>query len=197
MKQLLAASLLVLMLFVAVACTSPSPTPSATPTRVESTSTVTTAAPVTQAPPAIQPVLTNTATLEPVPTPSAMPTSPPPTAQPTLCSPPPGWPAYTIQAGDTLFSIAYNTGTSVDQLKLANCLAGDTIYAGQTLLVPFIPYIPPSFPTLPSPARSGSNARNGVHHRATFSTRAKQSDSDRNTPIGSAWYYVCLSDRPF
>ncbi len=147
MKQLRSTSLLILMLLVAVACASPSPTPPVAPIKIESTPATT----ATQSPPAIQPAPTNTATLEPIPIPSAMPTSPP-TAQPTPCGPPPGWPAYTIQAGDTLFSIAYNTGTSVDQLKLANCLVGDTIYAGQALFVPFAPYIPPALPTiLPGP----------------------------------------------
>ena len=82
----------------------------------------------------------------PIPLPT--PTVPPPTDLPTPCGQPTGWPAYTVQAGDTLFGIAYNTGISLDQLKLANCLPGDTIYIGQVLFVPFIPYIPPASPTI-------------------------------------------------
>src|SRR5690606_40667355 len=47
------------------------------------------------------------------------------------------WPAYIVQAGDTLFGIALWTGINVDQLALANCLANpNAISAGQVLRVP-------------------------------------------------------------
>lgn len=41
--------------------------------------------------------------------------------------------SYTIQSGDTLWSISQKTGTTVDQLKSANGLSSNMIYAGETL----------------------------------------------------------------
>jgi LysM repeat protein len=146
MKQLCSTALLVLVLFVAVACTSPSPTPPmVAPDELKATQV----AVATQSPLLIQPVPSSTPTLEPALITSATPIFPLATAQPTPCRPPADWVDYTVKPGDTLFGIAYNTGISVDQLKLANCLVGDTIYAGQKLFVPFIPYIPPAFSALP------------------------------------------------
>lgn len=40
---------------------------------------------------------------------------------------------YTVQAGDSLYSIATKYGTTVQQLKTINNLASDTIYVGQVL----------------------------------------------------------------
>lgn len=40
---------------------------------------------------------------------------------------------YTIQPGDTLWSISQKNGTTVDQLKAANGLSSDRIYAGDTI----------------------------------------------------------------
>jgi LysM repeat protein len=170
MKQLCLTSLLVLVLLVAAACASPTPTPRVVPIQPAATPTATAA----QSPAPVRPIPTSTPTAEPTTLPSATPTAPP-TVQPTPCGQPAGWPAYTIQAGDTLFSIAYNTGTSVDQLKLANCLQGDTIYAGQPLFVPFIPYVPPAVDTFPSmpqvspPQGAVVQPELGSAPRATFS----------------------------
>jgi LysM repeat protein len=66
-------------------------------------------------------------------------------ASPTLpyrCGPPLGWIIYYVQPGDTLFSLARRHGTSVEAIRIANCLTGYTIYAGQPL------YLPPLPPTL-------------------------------------------------
>lgn len=43
---------------------------------------------------------------------------------------------YTIQGGDTLSSIARQHGCSVAELRAANELTGDAIYAGRTLVIP-------------------------------------------------------------
>jgi LysM repeat protein len=71
-----------------------------------------------------------------------------PSHTPTPCGPPAGWLVYFIQAQDTLFSLARNTGTTLQQLKLANCLAADTIYVGQVL---YVPRLPPTRTFTPSP----------------------------------------------
>ncbi len=61
------------------------------------------------------------------------------TPSPTACAPRTGWVIYFVQRGDTLFRIAFNTGTNVAELKLANCLIGDQIFPGQSLYVPRLP----------------------------------------------------------
>jgi LysM repeat protein len=64
----------------------------------------------------------------------------PTTTPEETCGPPPGWVYYTVQYGDTLYSISQMVGTTVFDLQLANCLVGQTnIRAGQRLYVPFVP----------------------------------------------------------
>ncbi len=43
---------------------------------------------------------------------------------------------HVIQPGETLFRIALNHGVTVDALRAANGISGNTIYAGQTLIIP-------------------------------------------------------------
>ena len=52
-------------------------------------------------------------------------------------SPPQNWVAYTVQRSDTLSSLGQRTGVSWQRIQMANCLAGTTIFAGQTLYLPF------------------------------------------------------------
>ncbi|GAA0498551.1 hypothetical protein GCM10008986_27080 [Salinibacillus aidingensis] len=47
---------------------------------------------------------------------------------------------YTIESGDTLFSIAQKYDIDVDDIKAANNLPGDTIKAGQSLTIPAASY---------------------------------------------------------
>jgi hypothetical protein len=46
------------------------------------------------------------------------------------------WPIYRVKPGDTLFSLALATGSTVQELLSANCLASSQIYSGQALYVP-------------------------------------------------------------
>lgn len=43
---------------------------------------------------------------------------------------------YTVQPGETLFTLARRFGTTVAAIKAANNLTGDTIFVGQTLFIP-------------------------------------------------------------
>lgn len=95
-----------------------------------------------------QPVFTPqpTAFVTPFPTLTPLPTSAP------TCVPRTDWPTVVVQAGDTLFGLALWTGTTVDQLALANCLSNpNAIAAGQVLRVPRVPPARPTVmpPTLP------------------------------------------------
>jgi LysM repeat protein len=107
--------------------------------------------PITATP---SPSVTTTASFTPSPTHTSTPTPTPTptwtfTPTPTPCGPPAGWVIYIVQPGDTLFSLARNTGTTPDQLLLANCLTGSTIIAGQGIFVPRLPPTRTSTPQAP------------------------------------------------
>lgn len=70
-------------------------------------------------------------------TPTSMPTST--FIPPTTCQPPAGWIAISIQAGDTLDSIAARYRTSKDLIRNGNCLVIDSLIAGKIIYVPPAP----------------------------------------------------------
>lgn len=104
----------------------------------------------------LPPTATQTLTLTPLPTQTQtyMPTgtaTPTPTdtlilPTSTVCGPPAGWTTYVVRWGDTLGSLSRRLGVSVEQLRIANCLTSNVIYAGQTLYVPFLPQISTASP---------------------------------------------------
>jgi LysM repeat protein len=105
-------------------------------------------------PPACQPGSAVTAVrpaASPSPTPARLPGSMvgTPLRYPT-CGPPHYWVHYTVCPGDTLYSLANWFGISASTLQSANCLANDTIYAGQVLWVPPWPDPPACQPRPPA-----------------------------------------------
>jgi LysM repeat protein len=78
----------------------------------------------------------------PVP-PGTTPESPPATAPPAptaTCAPAPDdWVTYYVHRGDTLYSLARVTGTTVERVMSVNCLSSTTIEVGQALLLPQLP----------------------------------------------------------
>jgi LysM repeat protein len=62
----------------------------------------------------------------------------------TACGHSSTWVKYTVQSGDNLFRISQLYRTTVAELKNANCLSSDTIYAGQILWVPNVPTSTPA-----------------------------------------------------
>ena len=93
------------------------------------------------------PTQTATSTETLVPTPTYTPTAtqtPTNTDLPTVtsCVMRFDWPTYRVKRGDTLFSIALATGSTVRELMEANCLMSDRIFAGQLLYVPRLPVTP-------------------------------------------------------
>ncbi len=74
------------------------------------------------------------------------------------CTPFTTWPVYTVVAGDTLGQIAQRSGTTVQQLVAANCLANsELIYAGQQLYVPVLPATVTPAPTAIPAATANPN----------------------------------------
>lgn len=71
-----------------------------------------------------------------------------PTPTPCAVAPPSNWGLYTVQTGDTLFSLAAARGATADQVKQVNCLADETIQVGQQL---YLPLLPTPVPTIPPP----------------------------------------------
>jgi LysM repeat protein len=61
------------------------------------------------------------------------------TPSPTPCPLPDGWVIYTIQPGDTLESLADQTGTTVEELMRANCMSDNLIIAYEDINLPSRP----------------------------------------------------------
>lgn len=91
----------------------------------------------------LEPALTDTPTATQTPTNTDQPVA-------TLCVVRFEWPAYRVKRGDTLFSLAIATGSTVHELVSANCLESDRIIAGQLLYLPRLPVEPTPTDTLTS-----------------------------------------------
>ncbi len=143
--------------------------------------------------PALSTEIQPTATLSSTPVPRTS-TETPTRARPRRTTAPPAcvkrgdWVSYTILRGDTLSSIAARYGLSVQALKEGNCLNTDRIYAGGTLLVP---WLPPSEPTQrpsprPRPTRTSSPTPKptaiGSETPSPTATEAPTGEPGTNTP---------------
>lgn len=65
---------------------------------------------------------------------------------PTSCQPPPGWVSYTVRPGDTLSSLASQSGARSEDILRANCISSDQISANDLIYLPDYP--PTPLPTL-------------------------------------------------
>jgi len=120
--------------------------------------------PLRKSTPSITPA--DTATASATPTSQALPAKPKsgqskPKA--TTCGPPSYWVRYTVRSGDNLTRIALATGTTVSQLRSANCLPSTLIRTGQRLWVPRLPPVstPLRSPT-PRPTRTATLTRTSL-----------------------------------
>ena len=73
-----------------------------------------------------------------LPTGSILYVPPIPTNTPVPCGPPAGWIRYTVQPGNTLYSLSQAYGVSLSQLQFANCMLSYqyNLVTGQTIWVP-------------------------------------------------------------
>lgn len=62
--------------------------------------------------------------------------APAPVLPPPPGASPPGSRTYTVQPGDSLWSIAQKHGAKVEQIRAANSLSADIIKPGQRLVIP-------------------------------------------------------------
>jgi LysM repeat protein len=91
-----------------------------------------------------RPVYAGEALIRPAMNSGAVADAPPPTAR--VAAPPPGERVYQVQLGDVLSQIAARIGVSLEALVGRNDLANaNTIYAGQTLIIPDPAYVPPAW----------------------------------------------------
>jgi LysM repeat protein len=113
---------------------------------------------------------------------------PPVTAAPTRppCRPPLNWIKYIVQPGDTLFSLAARTQTTVNALVQANCLGSNArIYAGQELWLPYLPPPPTFTPPMPPPATNTPTATTPAPDTPT-PTSSSQPPTATQTPSPTA-----------
>ena len=102
--------------------------------------------------PALERTRTSTPSATPLPTPT-----PGVTPVPTMTDcpgPPSGWVRYTIRAGDTLPWLAIHTDSSAAELREANCLVNNLIFAGHKL---FVPRLPPTRAPIPTQTPTSTN----------------------------------------
>lgn len=190
---LVAATVVNLIIVGAVSAVTPPPS-TMTPTMTVSASTNGEALTL---PPRVTDTLTPSATPTDTPTPTSTSTQTPSatstytftptyTLTPSLvpCTPQYSWPIYLVERGDRLFSIALATGSTVNEIMLANCLVSDLIFPGQLLYVPRLPIITPTFtPTVtltytsPAPIDTSTDFQNpsGIScylYRVDFSVTA-------------------------
>ena len=74
-----------------------------------------------------------------------------PTPVPPRCGPPSWWKLVVVQPGDNLFRLALRYGTTVEEIRWANCLTSDKIVAGQKIFLPPTMVVPPTATRTPSP----------------------------------------------
>jgi LysM repeat protein len=116
------------------------PQPTASPTQTTAPTATPTATPMATATQPAPPTSTSTsvaatATSTAAPVQVADPATPIATAFPVAAQVQPPTATYIVQPGDTLYSIAQRSGTTVEALRAANGLINDNIRAGQTLAI--------------------------------------------------------------
>lgn len=133
---------------------TPTPTVGVAATPLQAQATTTAGVAATDTPPVPTATFIPTSTSTPI---LSGPGRPQPPAGNT-CGAPMDWVIYWVQANDTLQSLAIRTNTSIYQLRQANCLTDERLYAGQRLYLPFIPAPvptpmgPPTATTIPPTA---------------------------------------------
>lgn len=107
------------------------------------------------------------------------------------------WPIYRVQPGDTLFALALATGSTVNELISANCLANNQIRAGQSLYVPHLlidTITPTETPTVTS--TSTQTPTDTPSATATYTPTATMTSSPTSTSTPTATFTDTPTDTP-
>ncbi len=155
---------------------TPSDTPTTTPTDTPTETLTPSDTPTDTATPTDTP----TETWTPLPT-IFVPTYIPTVFIPTECARRTNWVAYTVQPGDTLFSLSQRAGISLADLQAANCLANPSqIIAGQILV------LPPNGSLLPTPGLATGSPGDGNAYTC-FNPAARITAPAPGTPINGGF----------
>lgn len=140
-------------------------------------------------------VMVSTPTATPTDMPTATPTltptvtnTPEPTDTPTpeACVPnmPTGWVSYSYQAGDTLFNLAIETGTTVERIEEVSCISSSSLRVGTTVFLPSLPATatPSPAPTTPSTSGDGGGSSGGGGNDGGGGGGGGSNPSPPNTP---------------
>lgn len=93
------------------------------------------------------------------------------------------WPSYTVQAGDTLGTIAQRTNSTIAELTRANCLTNPSlIHVGNQLYVPNFPATPIPATAVPPP-QTGTKTFTDLVKRITFQYPAAWQEVDAGVDI--------------
>ncbi len=73
-----------------------------------------------------------------------------------VCGPPDSWVRYTVQPGDTLYSLAQSRNISVFEAMKANCMVSSKLFAGRQVYLPPLPAtaVPPTNTPRPRPTNT-------------------------------------------
>jgi len=91
---------------------------------------------------------------------------------------------YTVRAGDTLFRIAINAGTTVSALMTANGLRSFTIFVGQKLIIPGASSTTPSPTATPTPAGTVTVTATPIPGATSTPTRVATTTSSTSFELG-------------
>ncbi len=132
----------------------------------------------------LPPLPTPTLTATPqAPEPTELPAVIPPTPTVRACGHPNNWVPYIVQPGDTLYSLANATGTTVTEIMFANCLNNsDFIQAGMTIYLPRLP-VRTAVPTIPPTATSKPPTNTSVPPANTPVPPTSTSIPPSDTPV--------------
>ncbi len=105
-----------------------------------------------------------------------------PPVRPICGSPPASWERYTVQRGDTLYSLGLRHGTTVYAIMQANCLSSTRLTAGLAIFLPPLPATATPIPTPTSPPPPPPT-ETAIPPADTLTPTAVVTDTPTSTPV--------------
>lgn len=102
------------------------------------------------------------------------------------CGPPAWWTRYTVQPGDTMFSLAISRGTTVFAVMNANCLSSSYLVAGKQIYLPPLVSQPPTATSIPPSVTPEPPATHTPRPAATDVPTATATGTPEATPTTTA-----------